>query len=129
MHLNNFLVEEKYPFIMPSDNHDDVIKWKPFPALLAIRAGNSPVTGEFHAQRLVTRSVDASCDLHMNERLSKQPWGWWFETPSRPLWRHSNGCWQPDDARGQYISNNGIGPVLLEYYGSNTRRGGSDNLL
>ena len=23
-------------------------------------------------------------------RLSKQSWGWWFETPSRPLWRHSN---------------------------------------
>ena len=22
--------------------------------------------------------------------LSKQSWGWWFETPSRPLWRHSN---------------------------------------
>ena len=23
-------------------------------------------------------------------RLSKQSWGWWFETPSRLLWRHSN---------------------------------------
>ena len=22
--------------------------------------------------------------------LSKQSWGWWFETPSRPLWRHWN---------------------------------------
>ena len=31
-----------------------------FPALLAICEGNS--------------------------RLSKQSWGWWFETPSRPLW-------------------------------------------
>ena len=20
----------------------------------------------------------------------KEPWGWWFETPSRPLWRHCN---------------------------------------
>ena len=19
-------------------------------------------------------------------------WGWWFQTPSRPLWRHCNGC-------------------------------------
>ena len=27
----------------------------------------------------------------LNERLSKQSWGWWFETPSRPLWRHCNG--------------------------------------
>ena len=24
-------------------------------------------------------------------RLSKQSWGWWFETPSRSLWRHCNG--------------------------------------
>ena len=27
-------------------------------------------------------------DLCLNKRLSKQSWGWWFETPSRPLWRH-----------------------------------------
>ena len=26
----------------------------------------------------------------LNKRLSKQLWGWWFETPSRPLWRHCN---------------------------------------
>ena len=24
----------------------------------------------------------------LNKRLSKQSWGWWFETPSRSLWRH-----------------------------------------
>ena len=29
-------------------------------------------------------------DLRLNERFSKQSWGWWFETPSRPLWRHCN---------------------------------------
>ena len=28
--------------------------------------------------------------LNLNERLSKHLSGWWFETPSRPLWRHSN---------------------------------------
>ena len=28
--------------------------------------------------------------LCLNKRLSKQSWGWWFETPSRPLWRHCN---------------------------------------
>ena len=27
----------------------------------------------------------------INKRLSKQWWGWWFETPSRPLWRYCNG--------------------------------------
>ena len=29
-------------------------------------------------------------DLRRNKLLSKQSWGWWFETPSRPLWRHRN---------------------------------------
>ena len=62
-----------------------------FSALLAICAGNSPITGEFPAQRPVTRSFDVFFYLHLNKRLSKQSWGWWFETPSRPLWRHSNG--------------------------------------
>ena len=61
-----------------------------FSALLAICAGNSPVTGEFPAQRPVTRSFDVFFDLRLNERLSKQLWDWWFETPSFPLWRHSN---------------------------------------
>ena len=62
-----------------------------FSALLAICAGNSPVTGEFAAQRPVTRSFDVFFDLRLNKRLSKQSWGWWFETLSRPLWRHCNG--------------------------------------
>ena len=61
-----------------------------FSALLAIRAGNSLVTGEFPAQRPVTQSYDVFFDLRLNKRLSKQSWGWWFETPSRPLWRHIN---------------------------------------
>ena len=34
-----------------------------FSVLLTICAGNSPVTGEFPAQRPVTRSVDVSFDL------------------------------------------------------------------
>ena len=59
-------------------------------ASLAIGAGNSPVTGEFPAQRPVTRSFDVFFDLRLNTRLSKQWWGWWFETPSGPLWRHRN---------------------------------------
>ena len=61
-----------------------------FSVLLAICAGNSPVTGEFPAQRPVTRSFDIFFDLRLNKRLSKQSWGWWFETLSHPLWRHCN---------------------------------------
>ena len=62
-----------------------------FSALLAICAGNSPVHGEFPAQRPVTRSFDVFFDLRPNKRLSKQSWGWWSETPSSSLWRHRNG--------------------------------------
>ena len=54
-------------------------------ALMALYAGNSPVTGEFPTQRPVTRSFGVFFDLHMNKRLSKHWWGWWFETPSRSL--------------------------------------------
>ena len=43
--------------------------------LLALCVGNSPVTGEFPAQRPVTRSFDGFFDL-LNKRLSKQ-----IETP------------------------------------------------
>ena len=48
--------------------------------------------GEFTGHRWIprTKASDAELwcfDLRLNERLSKQ---WWFATPSRPLWRHSN---------------------------------------
>ena len=62
-----------------------------FSALLALCAGNSPVTREFPTQKSVTRSFDAVFDLCLNKRLSKQSWDWWFETPSHSLWRHCNG--------------------------------------
>ena len=55
--------------------------------------GNSPVTGEFPTQRPVTRSFDVFIDLCLNKLLSKQPWGWWLETPSRSLWHHCKRHW------------------------------------
>ena len=61
-----------------------------FSALLAICAGNSPVSGEFPAQRPVTRSFDGFFDVRLIKRLSKQSRGWWFETPAWSLWRHRN---------------------------------------
>ena len=63
---------------------------KTFSALLALCVGNSSVTGEFPTQRPVARSFDVFFDLRLNKRLSKHWWGWWFETPSRSLWRHCN---------------------------------------
>ena len=52
--------------------------------------GHSPATDEIPSQRPVTRSFDVFFDLRLNKRLSKQSKHWWFETPSRSLWRHCN---------------------------------------
>ena len=59
--------------------HDDVIKWKHFPRYW-------PFVRIIH--RSVTRSFDVFFYLRLDKRLSKQSWGWWFETLPRPLWRH-----------------------------------------
>ena len=46
--------------------------------------------GEFPTQRPVTRRIDVFFDLRLNNRLSKQPWSWWFETLLWSLWRQCN---------------------------------------
>ena len=43
--------------------------------------------------RGIHRSFDVFFDLRLNKRLSKQSWGWWYETSSRPLWRHNDEKW------------------------------------
>ena len=72
--------------------HDDVIKWKHFPRNWPLVRGihRSRCPGEFPTQRPVTRSFDVFFDLRLNKPMSKQPWGSWFETLSRSLWRHRN---------------------------------------
>ena len=69
--------------------YDDVIKWKHFPHYWPFMRG-------IHRSRWIpyTKASDAKlwCFLwSVPERLSKQWWGWWFEAPSCPLWRHCNG--------------------------------------
>ena len=59
--------------------------------------------GEFPAQRPVTRSFDVFFDLRLNKRLSKQPWGWWFETPEWSLWRHRNVTPKDNISRYQFV--------------------------
>ena len=73
-----------------------------FPALLAICSGNSSVPSEFPHKRPVTRSVDVFVDLRLNKRLRKQSRGWWFETLSRPLWRHCN-VWLTSHGRKESV--------------------------
>ena len=52
---------------------------KTFSALLAVCAGNSPVTVEFPSQRPVTRrALMFSLICALNKRLSKQSWGWYL---------------------------------------------------
>ena len=58
--------------IIPSGERKINFPWRrhqmeTFSALLAICAGNSPVPGEFPAQRPVTRSFDVFFDLRLNE--------------------------------------------------------------
>ena len=63
-----------------------------FSALLAL------LCGEFYGNWWIpiTKASDAELwcffDLRLNKGgLSKQSWGWWFETPFRPVLRHCNG--------------------------------------
>ena len=65
------VIKQKLFVSVQNHQHDDVIM-ETFSALLAICAENSPVIGEFPAQRPVTRSFDVSFDQRLNKRLNKQ---------------------------------------------------------
>ena len=73
-----------------STSHDDVIKWKHFPRYWPFVWGihRSPVNSPHKGQWRGALMFSLICAL--NKRLSKQSWGWWFETPTRSLWRHCN---------------------------------------
>ena len=67
---------------------------------------------------LILRSFNVFFDLRLNKWLSKQSWGWWFETQSHPLWRHRN--------KMRHYLGLGLGPHLYNwkhkikvYHGSN----------
>ena len=75
--------------------HDNVIQWKHFPRYCPLVRGihrspvNSPHKGRWRGA-LMFSLIPA-----LNKRLSKHSWGWWFETPSRLLWRHCNAKGHP----------------------------------
>ena len=67
----------KADFTQSGSNLGDLHSWwrhqmETFSALLAFCAGNSPVAGEFPAQRPVTWSFDVFFDLSLKQQLSKQ---------------------------------------------------------
>ena len=89
------LITKKYGLLIiigstPGGLHA-VIWWRhqmeTFSALLALYAGDSPITGEFPAQSPETRSFDVFFDLRLIKRFSKQSRGWRVETPVSSLWR------------------------------------------
>ena len=89
-----------------------------FSTLLALCVGNFPVAGEFSAQRPVTQSFDVFFDLCLNKWLSKQSWGWWFETPSCSLWCPISSHSSPVRARyGMFVvsfkSDSGCAAVIV----------------
>ena len=71
------------------NTHDDVMKWKYFPRYW-------PYVRGIHRSRWFPRTKASDAGLWCfiwsapEKRLIKQWWGWRFETPSRPLWRHCN---------------------------------------
>ena len=91
IYIQYFLVFDFYTPVHSIDQTWWRHQMETFSALLALCAGNSPVIGEFPSlTKPVTRSFDVFFDLRLNKRLSKQSRRWWFETPSRSLWRHNN---------------------------------------
>ena len=52
-----------------------------------------PSCGEFTGHWWIPHTKASDAELlffyvRLNKRLSKQSWGWWFEMPSHPIWRH-----------------------------------------
>ena len=74
----------------PEEIHDDVIKWKHFPRYWPFVGGihRSPVNSLHKGQWCGALMFSLIC-AWINSWV-KQWWGWWFETPSRSLWRHCN---------------------------------------
>ena len=79
--------------------------------------------GEFPSQRPVARSFDVFFDLRLNKRLSKQPWGWWFETLSCPLWRHGNASWNRTSRERSYTPLKTLQPFCVTCHLSQNKSG------
>ena len=79
MSVRFIFIYSNHPFIMMMSSNGNIFR------VTGLGAGNSPVTGEFPSQRVLTRSIGVFFDLRLNKRLSQQSWGWWFETPSHSL--------------------------------------------
>ena len=91
-----------------------------FYALLAVCAGNSPVSGEISSHMPVTRSFGSFFDLRLHKQLSKHLRRQWLETPSLSLWRQRNAGKDMGLNKRQVNTwtNDKSGPVLYDWVGS-----------
>ena len=89
------ILDSKCLYCEPERKHHDVTLWKHFPRYWPFLRGlhrslvnppppPPPPKGQWRGAFLFS----LICTL--KKRLSKQSWGWWFETPSRSLWHHCN---------------------------------------
>ena len=70
-HVLKSLRQQMSHYLMVLHHHMIRHQMETFSALLAICVGNSPVTGEFPADRPVTQSFDVFFDPCLKKRLSK----------------------------------------------------------
>ena len=72
-----FCVIDMIQWSMMTSSNENIFR------VTGLLCGDSPTTGEFRAQRPVTRSYDVFFDLRLNQQLSKQWSRRWFKTPPR----------------------------------------------
>ena len=96
-------------------DHDDVIKWKRFPRYWPFvrRIHRSPLNSPHKVQwrgALMFALIWA-----LNKRLSKQPQGWWFGTPSCSLWRigMQSGRFYADDTFKRILVSENLSPKFV----------------
>ena len=87
-----------------------------------------PFVRGIHRSRWIPRTKASDAELWCilwsapEKRLSKQPWGWWFETPSWSLWCHWTENWRWHGLVKQIIDFDQIGrfrtvtPVWIHHW-------------
>ena len=79
---------------LPNCDHNEVIMMTSSNGTIFRVTG--PLCGAFTGQRWIPRTKASDTEFWCflwSAWLSKQSWGWWFETPSCSLWRHCIALW------------------------------------
>ena len=97
---------ERHPYV---PEHDDVIKWKHLPRNWPFVRGihRSPVNSPHKGQWRGALMFSLIC-VWINDWVNNREAAWWFETPSRPLWRHCNDIYCLSRCSDSYLHINGL---------------------